>query len=401
MLLNFSCSNIRSIMDEVKFSLMASADDTREEELITYTPGGERILSAGAVYGSNATGKTSLLTAMAMMKNMVDNNIIVQPGDLLARMPHKLSKDKPTKYSIEFIWKETKYQYWFTYTDTEIIEETLMYSPNGRMGKIFSRNGSEVKVAEKFTKIETLCKEKLQRNRLVLSLAANNLSYIEVIDAFLYFKDGLVILLNNNNNWLEYSAAKMEHDLAIKNIFLNFMKNTGSDIQDIITKTEVRIITPAELPPDMPAEIRAMLMNKPSSFTEIKTVYNGFTLDIAEESLGTQKLIRMICPIMDIFIKGKTFVCDEIESHLHPLIVRQVVERFMKENRNGAQIIMATHNTEMLDLDTFRRDQIYFTDINPEHHTTRLYSLASMKCAKTDNVLKKYLQSTYCKVPNA
>ena len=62
-------------------------------------------------------------------------------------------------------------------------------------------------------------------------------------------------------------------------------------------------------------------------FTTVKTVYKGFSLDLVEESLGTQKLIRMMCPIMDIFQKGKTFVCDEIESHLHPLIVRQVVTR--------------------------------------------------------------------------
>lgn len=184
-----------------------------------------------------------------------------------------------------------------------------------------------------------------------------------------------------------------------KNVFLNFMKGTGSDIKDIMAKTEARLVSPAELPPEMPPEIKAMLLNKPTLFTVIKTIYDGFSLDISEESMGTQKLIRLMCPIMDIFKKGKTFVCDEVESHLHPLIVRQLVSRFMKKNMNHAQIICATHDIEMLDLGLFRRDQIYFTDINPDCHRTKLYPLSSLPCRKDENIQKKYLESKYCKVP--
>ena len=105
-----------------------------------------------------------------------------------------------------------------------------------------------------------------------------------------------------------------------------------------------------------------------------------------------------MCPIMDIFQKGKTFVCDEIESHLHPLIVRQLVGRFVKGKVSDAQIICATHNVEMLDLNLFRRDQIYFTDINPEYHRTTLKSLSTFQCRKDENVQRKYLESKYVHV---
>ena len=101
---------------------------------------------------------------------------------------------------------------------------------------------------------------------------------------------------------------------------------------------------------------------------------------------------------MDIFQKGKTFVCDEIESHLHPLIVRQLVNRFIKGKVSDAQIICATHDVEMLDLNLFRRDQIYFTDINPDFHRTTLKPLSSFQCRKDENVQRKYLESKYCKV---
>lgn len=397
MLLEFSCSNVRSIREEVKLDLRAKNDDTFEANLINFE--NDRINAACAIYGSNATGKTSILTAMGMMKNMVISSHLLQPGDMLIRIPHRLWQEKPTGYSMTFVWEKIRYEYSFSYNDTHILKETLSYYPNGRITVIFNRDGNKVKVNEKFSRIETLCKEKLVQNKLLLSLIANNLNYEEILNAFLFYKEGLVILMNDNNNWLEYSANKMEHDKVIKDMFLKFMKDTGSDIQDIKTKSERRVLTSQELPKDMPPAIRAMVLNQPTIFTTVKTIYKGFSLDIAEESMGTQKLIRLMCPIMDIFQKDKTFVCDEIESHLHPLIIRQLITRFIRGKGSKAQIICATHNVEMLDLNLFRRDQIYFTDINPDFHRTKLFSLSTLPCRKDENVQKKYLESKYCKVP--
>lgn len=396
MLLEFTCSNVRSIRDAVKLDLRANTDDTFENNLLRFE--NERVHPACAIYGSNATGKTSVLTGMAIMQTMVTTSHLLQPGDLLPRTPHRLSQDKPTEYQMEFVWKKLRYIYKFSYDNQKIIKESLSYAPNGRMGAIFTRDGNKVKVAEKFSRIETLCKEKLTANKLVLSLSVNNLNYEELEGVFLFYKNGLVILMNDNNNWLEYSASKFEHDKAIKEMFLKFMKDTGSDIVDIKAHSEQRLMTAAELPPDMPQAVKAMFLNQTVVSTVVKTVYKGFTLDIIEESMGTQKLIRMMCPIMDIFQKGKTFVCDEIESHLHPLIVRQLVGRFIRGKASDAQIICATHNIEMLDLKLFRRDQIWFTDINPDYHRTTLKPLSSFQCRKDDNVQKKYLESKYCKV---
>lgn len=396
MLLEFTCSNVRSIRESVKLDMRANTDDAFEKYLINFE--GERINPICAIYGTNATGKTSVLTGMAIMQNMVITSHMVQPGVPLPRMPHRLWRDKPTEYSMEFIWKKLRYIYSFTYDNQNILKESLHYAPNGRMGAIFTREGSKVKVSEKFSRIETLCKEKLHPNKLVLSLAVNNLNYEELVNAFLFFKDGLVVLMNDNNNWLEYSASKMGQDKAIKNMFLKFMKDTGSDIVDIKPISEHRFITAAELPPDMPQSVKAMILNQPVVKTTVKTEYKGFTLDLAEESLGTQKLIKLMCPIMDIFQRGKTFVCDEIESHLHPLIVRQLVNRFARGNLNNAQIICATHDVEMLDLNLFRRDQIWFTDINPDYHRTVLKSLTKFPCRKDENVQKKYLENKYLAV---
>lgn len=395
MILKFTCSNVRSVREPLTLNLRADIDGTFEKNLIHFD--GERVNPACAIYGSNATGKTSVLTGMAMMQNMVLTSHLVQPGSLLPRAPHRLWQDKPTDYEMEFVWKKTRYVYRLSYNAERVLEESLHCAPNGRMGAVFTRSGNKVKAGEKFSRIETLCREKLMPNKLLLSLAANNLNYEETVNAFLFYKEGLVVLMNDNNNWLAYSASKIENDKAIKAMFLKFMRSTGSDITDIKAKSEQRIMTSAELPPDMPPAIRALVLNTPTVVTSVKTVYKGFSLDLAEESMGTQKLIRLMCPIMDIFQKGKTFVCDEIESHLHPLIVRQIVRRFMA-GRSDAQIVCATHDVEMLDLSLFRRDQIYFTDINPDFHRTMLKPLSAFACRKDENVQRKYLESKYCKV---
>lgn len=397
MLIDFTCSNVRSIRDSVTLNLKASNDDEFSQILITSND--ERLLPACTIYGSNATGKTSILTAISLMQNIVNSSHVFQPGDLLPRIPHRLMRDKETTLCVNYIWKNIKYKYEFSYTDTEVVHEALYYAPNGRMGKIFERTKMSVKYSDKFTKIDSICKDKLQSNKLVLSLAANNINYEEIQNAFLFFKEGLVILLNDNNNWLDYSASKLEHNKAIKDIFIEFLQQNGSDIQDIKAKTEIRIPSATDVPPDLPPEIRALILTKPTRFTSIQTVYKNFKLDIVEESMGTQKLIRLYCPLIDILTNGKTFFCDEIESHLHPLIIRQIISRFMTDKTTNAQIICATHDVELLDLDFFRRDQIWFTDINPDFHRTKLYPLSSLSCRKEDNIQRKYLESKYCKVP--
>lgn len=396
MLLKFTCSNVRSIRDSVSLNLRANTDDTFENSLICFD--GERINPACAIYGANGTGKTNLLTAMALMQNIVTTNHILQSDDLLPCYPHRLNFYKPTTLSMEFVWEKTRYIYNFTYQANKIIKESLSYAPNGRMGIIFNREEDKVKVSEKFSRLETLCKEKVVPNRLILNFAFNNLNYEELNNAFLFYKEGLVVLMNDNNDWYEYSVDKMEKGNEIKELFLKYMRDSGSDIKDIKVWSEVRIPIPPRDSPDMQALVRKMLLTKPTPVIMLATEYKDFSLSISEESMGIQKLIRLMCIIIDVFQNGKTFVCDEIESHLHPLVVRQLVSKFINERTVDTQLICATHNVEMLDLNLFRRDQIWFTDIDPDYHQTTLRPLSSFQCRKDENVQKKYLESKYCNV---
>ena len=182
------------------------------------------------------------------------------------------------------------------------------------------------------------------------------------------------------------------------NIMINYstdrIENMNKNIE--LTLIEKIPINQASIPREIPEQIRSMMLADMSIVPHIKLVYKDFSLDITEESVGTQKLLNFICPLIDIFENGKIFVCDEIEKHLHPIIVRHLVELFIKNKKSDAQIIVTTHDIDLLDLDLLRRDQIWFTSINPEVRKTDLYSLSSLKNVRKDeNIKKNYLKGKY------
>ena len=97
---------------------------------------------------------------------------------------------------------------------------------------------------------------------------------------------------------------------------------------------------------------------------------------ISEESTGIKKLFGILCPFIDIIVNGKVLVCDELESNLHESLLFGLVKQFVNtRGSKPAQLIFTTHETGLLNLDLFRRDQIWFTEIKTKDRSTDLYSL--------------------------
>ena len=99
---------------------------------------------------------------------------------------------------------------------------------------------------------------------------------------------------------------------------------------------------------------------------------------------------------------GGVLLVDEIERELHPALVNFIVSRFQnkKTNPNGAQIIFTTHNTELLNLEYLRKDQIYLVDKKANDGASELYSISDFSTRTTDNIRKGYLLGKYGAVPN-
>ncbi|MBL7205766.1 MAG: ATP-binding protein, partial [Desulfobacteraceae bacterium] len=123
-------------------------------------------------------------------------------------------------------------------------------------------------------------------------------------------------------------------------------------------------------------------------------------LDFDEESAGTRKLFTLAGPWLDVLDKGLVFFMDELDTSLHPLLVRFLLSLLHnpETNRHNAQLIFNTHDTTVLDQSLMRRDQIWFVE-KDEENATRLYPLSDYKPRKGEALQKGYLYGRYGALP--
>ena len=122
---------------------------------------------------------------------------------------------------------------------------------------------------------------------------------------------------------------------------------------------------------------------------------------MTEESDGTNSYFRLIGVVKKVLDQGTLLVADEMDAHLHPLLTKHLVSLFNSAefNPNNAQLIFTSHNTNLLDLDVLRRDQIWFTEKDEHTAATDLFSLYDFSIRKDAKVEKGYLIGRYGAIP--
>lgn len=400
MLLEFQCSNHKSIKERVNFSLIAGSDDTSEELLKKF--GNFRVLRSAIIYGANGSGKSNFIDALAFMRGLVSNSINYQPGQAVFQARHKLTAEEtPSEYSIQFVRNDIRYAYGFSVKQNLIEDEYLYYFPKGRQVKVFERSGMEIKPGDRYKNVFDVSISILKVNRLFLSCAANYSNVKEIEEAFLFFNSDIVVYNPEINNWTEYSIDLMQKNERIRKVFVDILQALGTGAKDVKVKLEK--VKPADLPQELqlPDALKNLMGNQEANLVEAKVVYDQFEVDLmTEESAGVKRLFQVICPMIDILNNGKILICDELEANLHEAVIYQIVQLFQYYKKDKfAQLIFSTHDTSLLDTDLFRRDQVWFTQLNKER-ATDLYSLVEIKnVRKSENLEKGYVSGKYGAIP--
>lgn len=402
MLLEFACSNHKSIRSEVLFSMLAGRDTTHKEK--TFDAAGVRVLKAAVVYGANGSGKSNLIDAVSFVKNLVTDSVNHQPGQGVRQTPHKLDGfGRESSYRVQFVTKGIRYAYGFSLKDTAVSDEYLYYFPDKRQAKVFERSGDGFTAGSRFRERFAACKDVLRPNRLLLSCAANFSSVQEVANAHAFFSDELVVYMPaHQENWLNHSLHRMSDNPKMKAAVNAFLAKLGTGIKDIQVSVDQRKPRSAELPPFPSDESEAPLLHHDAGALTAKVVYEGFETDLfQEESAGVKKLLAILCPIVDALVNGKVLVCDGLESSLHESILHGLVRLFINADTEAfPQMILATHETGLLNLNLFRRDQIWFTELANGERSTDLYSLAEIKnVRREENFAKGYVAGKYGAIP--
>jgi len=119
---------------------------------------------------------------------------------------------------------------------------------------------------------------------------------------------------------------------------------------------------------------------------------------LQEESDGTQRLLDLIPVFYAILNSDITFIIDEIDQSLHPSLLYTLVKKIMDNDATKGQLVFTTHEANLLDLNIFRQDEIWFAEKN-KSGATQLYSLSDYKPRYDLNIRKGYLKGRFGAIP--
>lgn len=396
MLVEFSCANVRSIKEPVRFTMESEKDRSLKSNLIYDENFGTNYLRFAEILGENGSGKTSFLVALSLLHDLIMTNAAMLHGQPLMRIPHKLAQNLPTAFLITFVQNGVRFKYSLEYDNNAILSESLYYWPGNRISLIFKRRKENYEISNNFPKLVQAAKDKIDYNKLLLVIGSQDTPYIELKNAISFFTRDLVIYSPGPNNWLNYSAGQIANNPAVYKKVLDFLRSLGINVAGINARLEQRPLMPSEVPFELGEQFRQMAMSQVAVIPHIELDYGDFCVDYNEESAGIQSLLQFLCPLFDIFENSKVFLCDEIESHLHPSAVRQIIKLFNSNQNSKAQIILTTHDIDLLDIDILRRDQIWFSAMNTEERSSNIFRLSGLKgVRKDDNLKKNYLEGKY------
>lgn len=413
MLVQFTVENYLSIRDKVYLSLEPSKDGEHPENIIK--KGGNCTISSVAIYGANASGKSSLFKAITIALIMIRNSNNVQITDKLPVVPFKLdleSRNKPTSFEFTFIAKdEKKYIYGFSATTEKIVEEYLYYYNTAKPTLIFDlKEGEEAKFNRAYKgKLESAYQMNTA-NKLFLATATTwNAECTKV--PFEWLAEGI----DTFTEIMDLSGVALEkYRTDESREYINFTRNLLKQADINISSIEVdakEVTGGAQLPFQIMVNGNVIPPSEGKHYnveiTTGHTIINSdgkeeeYPLLLQEESLGTQLLFFYGPLLKDAFENGKTIVLDEIDKSMHPSLVKFIMNLFRDSdiNKTGAQLIVTTHETSILTLEIFRRDQIYFTEKDAKTGVTDLYSLDEFSVRKKENIEKGYLMGRYGAIP--
>lgn len=418
MLLRFAVENHLSIKEKQELSLVASSLKDREDGLIPCAAApGKRVLPAAVIYGANASGKTNLLRALGFMRGAVlFSHNRGEPGERIPRSPFRLDPARanaPTVFELDFVVGGERYHYGFEALDDAFQSEWLYAFPSNRRQMLFERKAGEpiaIEFGRGLKGRNRVIADLTRPNSLFLSAAAQNNH--EQIGPIARFFSEIRTAFDIDVPGPVLSQTLSNDDMSPR--VINFLKKIGTGIIDYRRIEQ-------EIPEEIKKVDRAIAaaiadVNKEpfSSDADDKATVsilelahqdcygNPVYFDVGEESAGTQRLLGVLGRVYRALDKGTLIVIDELDASLHTQASEAVLALVSSAalNPKGAQLITATHDTNLLRSPLLRRDQIWFTE-KDEGGATHLYPLSDFTTRRGDNFEKGYLQGRFGAIPFA
>ena len=399
MLIQFTFKNFRSFRDEVTLDLSATSIKEHEDRVVEF--GNEKLLTAAAIFGANASGKSNVQEAFKYMNDYVINSFLYG-GDIIYNdrfLFDEVSGNRESMFEVFFIQEEfnkvVTYQYGFCIDSKGISEEWLSkrYKSSNGFKSIFYRNReeNELDLSGISEKDRDNIKIALEPETLVVSLGAKlKVGILKKIRN--WFLDNRIIDFGNPiENYLEvkYLPEVFAEDANVRKDVVKYL----STFDDSIVDFEVESINKDAV--------------KVFAIHEIKGSDERVAIPLKHESSGTLKMFNLYGSLKKVLNDGGLIFIDDLNSRIHPLLLRNLLISFFnpKINKNHAQIVFTSHDLWELSNNLLRRDEIWFTEKDSSGNST-LYSLADFKTSSgkkirnDENYAKNYLLGKYGAIPH-
>ena len=394
MLLKIELENFFSIKDKISIDFRAGNINTAQARQLANNVvewNGQTVLKSVGLFGPNASGKSNIVKAINFCCRMIFESHLHNENTVFNFQPFKFDgwDKKPSRFMVDFVCDDVEYEYSFSLTRTEILEESLYYYPNKRRAKIFSRLGNDFSFAEGAMPRAKDVAFNTSRKNLFLSRASSmNRELAQKL--FQYFLNtfllGLVPLSDNSIEelFIKYKKVVLEAlnvcDSDIINIELQkekaktlnlaFNEKEALQVQDVEV---VKFLTYHKFAPNVPFDM------------------------VTEESNGTRQLFGVLLRLLDVVKNGKALMLDEFDLSLHTLLADFILDLIHASAKS--QLLFTSHNTNLIDTNRLRKDQILFVN-KKDDGSTEVYSLYDFKgFRETMDAEKGYIQGRFDAIP--
>lgn len=406
MLLSFTAGNFRSIYAPQTLSMLADEEDHTLPGNVQTLADGTRVLKSAVIYGANSSGKTNLIHAIGVLMGLVRSNSKLDPGEVISLYDPFVLRDgsdlEPSRFEIELEHQGHSIRYGVSYTRMAIIREWLYYDDI----PYIERNADAEQALYRPQGKDTLIPwdndfALLNSNRLILSLGNQLLKHDVIAETFRAITTLGSVLSGLDTSALEApflleilsghdeDATEMKHRLneLFRRLNLGFGELTLKEQKTTDNYSRYELETTHTKYDREGNHLTALKFNKDQM-----------------ESEGTKKIIELLPPLIKHLKDGALIIIDELDSKLHPLLTREIIRLFAQGNDTGAQLVFATHDSNLLSAKIFRADQIWFTEKSAAAETC-LYSLVEFDEQERQQLLEKtsletsYLQGRYGAIP--
>lgn len=381
------------------------------------------VLRTAVVFGSNGSGKSNLVKAMAASRNLVFG-FPIPKNDYCRTDPENSKRPTSFEYTVEISGTLYAYGVEVMLSTGEISAEWLLnLSSRKKDNAVFQRSGDMI------TTGLTLSQDD-QKYFDVYSMEAKNnrrITFLMIMSKVPERKGSRLSPIGRFMRWFQGSLRIIGPGSPTGFIFNpNLSRFTGKILPRYGTGISGINFVDTEsigeqIPPSLMDEINISLSVDPAHISTLHTPFGIFTVsgsgtgkpkiakmvfdhggkvfDYAEESDGTRGLMELVPILNGDDPEDLTYVIDEIDRSLHPQLTQKLVSDFEALPASlKRQMIATTHEQRLLDLDLVRRDEIWFVE-KDEGGDSRLYSLEAFSERKDRRIERAYMDGRYGAVP--